>query len=165
MQESDCHAGPRGSVGRKPPVKADEPTHHCENLAGRTRPSVVLFPGRCSRWAEHWAATIVAEQEWLLYPSGLPGTAGRGLACSVVWEAGREIPPPTRLALLLERDLRIGPRGELWERYPVRDEQVQKLRAIHEDYVPSLGCVQSLAQPMLGLLGDLTPGNDVDVIQ
>ena len=67
------------------------------NLAGRTRPSVVLFPVRRRRLAEHWAAIIVAEKEWLLYPSGLPGTAGRGPACPVVWEAGREIPTSTRL--------------------------------------------------------------------
>jgi hypothetical protein len=39
----------------------------------------------------------VAEKEWLLNPLGLPGTAGRGPACPVVWEAGGEIPPPTRL--------------------------------------------------------------------
>ena len=48
--------------------------------------------------AEHWAAITVAEKEWLLYPLGLPGTAGRGPACPVVWEAGGEIPPPTRFA-------------------------------------------------------------------
>jgi hypothetical protein len=39
----------------------------------------------------------VAEKEWLLYPLGLPGTAGRGPACLVVWEAGGETLPPTRL--------------------------------------------------------------------
>jgi hypothetical protein len=61
-------------------------------LAGRTRPSVVLILGRRSRLAEPWAAIIVAEKEWLLYPSGLPGTAGRGPACPVVWEAGGETP-------------------------------------------------------------------------
>ena len=47
--------------------------------------------------AEPWAAITVAEKEWLLYPSGLPGTAGRGPACPVVWEAGGETLPPTRL--------------------------------------------------------------------
>ena len=71
------------------------------NLAGRTRPSGVLFPGRGSRWAEPWAAITVAEKAWLLYPLGLPGTAGRGPACPVVWEAGGEIPPPTRLDALM----------------------------------------------------------------
>src|SRR5271166_4640309 len=40
------------------------------NLAGRTRPSVVLFPGRRSRLAEPRAAITVAEKEWLLYPLG-----------------------------------------------------------------------------------------------
>ena len=67
-------------------------------LGRQTRPSVVLILGRRSRLAEPWAATIVAEKEWLLYPLGLPGTAGRGPACPVVWEAGGAIPPPTRLA-------------------------------------------------------------------
>ena len=58
--------------------------------------------------AEHRAATIVAEKEWLLYPLGLPGTAvcgPAGQACPavalqrrrMVWEAGGEIPLPTRL--------------------------------------------------------------------
>ena len=42
----------------------------------------------------------LAEKEWLLYPSGLPGTAGRGPACPVVWEAGGAIPPPTRLTVV-----------------------------------------------------------------
>jgi len=50
--------------------------------------------------AELWAAITVAEKEWLLYPSGLPGTAGRGPACPVVWEPGGAIPPATRLARL-----------------------------------------------------------------
>ena len=36
----------------------------------------------------------------LLRPQGLPGTAGRGPACPVVWEAGGEIPPPTRLDIV-----------------------------------------------------------------
>ena len=35
----------------------------------------------------------------LLRPQGLPGTAGRGPACPVVWEVGGAIPPPTRLEL------------------------------------------------------------------
>ncbi len=69
------------------------------NLAGRTRPSVVLSPVRWSRLAEHRAAIIVAEKEWLLYPSGLQGTAARGPACPVVSEAGGEIPPPIRIIL------------------------------------------------------------------
>jgi hypothetical protein len=51
--------------------------------------------------AEHWAAITMAEKEWLLYPSGLPGTAVRGPACTVVWEAGGAIPPPTRLEVFI----------------------------------------------------------------
>ena len=46
------------------------------------------------------AAIIVAEKEWLLYPSGLPGTAGRGPACPVVWEPGGETLPATRLKVV-----------------------------------------------------------------
>ena len=34
-------------------------------------------------------------------PGGLPGTAGRGPACTVVWEAGGETLPPTRFDLFL----------------------------------------------------------------
>src|SRR5208337_1351643 len=52
------------------------------------------------RLAEHWAAITVAEKECCVIPQGLPGTAGRGPACPVVWEAGGEIPPPTRLSKL-----------------------------------------------------------------
>jgi hypothetical protein len=37
----------------------------------------------------------------LLCPQGLSGTAGRGPACPVVWEAGGEIPPPTRLGSVM----------------------------------------------------------------
>ena len=51
-----------------------------------------------SRQTQPWAAITVAEKEWLLYPLGLPGTAVRGPACTVVCEAGGAIPPPTRLA-------------------------------------------------------------------
>ena len=41
----------------------------------------------------------MAEKELLLSPGGLPGIAGRGPACPVVWEPGGEIPPadPIRL--------------------------------------------------------------------
>ena len=41
----------------------------------------------------------MAEKEWLLYPSRLPGTAGRGPACPVVWEAGEAIPPADPISL------------------------------------------------------------------
>jgi len=37
----------------------------------------------------------------LLRPSGLPGTAGRGPACPVVWKAGGASLPPTRLSRVI----------------------------------------------------------------
>ena len=46
-----------------------------------------LVSGAMKPMAEHRAAIIVAEKEWLLYPLGLPGTAGRGPACPVVCRA------------------------------------------------------------------------------
>ena len=72
------------------------------NLAGRTRPSVVLSRSDEADRRSYRAAITMAGKEWLLYPLGLPGTAGRGPACPVVWEAGGEIPPPTRLAVRSE---------------------------------------------------------------
>ena len=67
------------------------------NLAGRTRPSMVLTRSNEADRLSIWAAIIVAEKEWLLRPQGLPGTAVRGPACTVVWEAGGATLPPTRL--------------------------------------------------------------------
>ena len=90
----------RSTESNEPDTKIPEglTTREGLNLAGRTRPSVVLFPVRRSRLAEHWVAIIVAEKEWLLYPLGLPGTAGRGPACPVVWEPGAAMPPATRFS-------------------------------------------------------------------
>jgi len=42
------------------------------------------------------AAVTVAEKEWLFHSQGLPGTAVRGPACTVVWELGGAILPATR---------------------------------------------------------------------
>jgi len=67
------------------------------NLAGRTRPSVVLTWSDEADRLSIRAAITVAEKEWLLRPQGLPGTAVRGPACTVVWEAGGATLPPTRL--------------------------------------------------------------------
>jgi hypothetical protein len=66
------------------------------NLAGRTRPSLVLSRSDEADRLSIWAAISVAEKEWLLRPQGLPGTAVRGPACTVVWEAGGATLPPTR---------------------------------------------------------------------
>ena len=51
------------------------------NLAGRTRPSVVLSWSDEADRLSIQAAITVAEKEWLLRPQGLPGTAVRGPAC------------------------------------------------------------------------------------
>jgi hypothetical protein len=67
------------------------------NLAGRTRPSVVLSRSDEADRLSIRAAITVAEKEWLLRPQGLPGTAVRGPACTVVWEPGGETLPATRL--------------------------------------------------------------------
>jgi hypothetical protein len=49
-------------------------------------------------WLSYRAAIIVAEKECCSNPQGLPGTAVRGPACTVVWELGGAIPPATRLS-------------------------------------------------------------------
>ena len=51
------------------------------NLAGRTRPSVLLTRSDEADRLSIRAAITVAEKEWLLRPQGLPGTAVRGPAC------------------------------------------------------------------------------------
>ena len=68
-------------------------------LGRQTRPSVVLSRSDDAESAELRAAIIVAEKECCVIPQGLPGTAVRGPACTVVWEAGGETLPPTRFAL------------------------------------------------------------------
>ena len=59
-------------------------------LGGQTRPSMVLSRSDEAESAELRAAIIVAEKECCVIPQGLPGTAVRGPACTVVWEAGGE---------------------------------------------------------------------------
>ena len=88
----------RSTEGNEPGTPDGLTTREGLNLAGRTRPSVVLTRSDEADRLSIWAAIIVAEKEWLLYPRGLPGTAVRGPACTVVWEAGEAIPPPTRCA-------------------------------------------------------------------
>src|ERR1035441_273108 len=70
-----------------------------------------LYPGFVVHWwlslcgteiyaltKRHSGSDHRGRERVLLHPQGLPGTAGRGPACPVVWEAGGEIPPPTRLS-------------------------------------------------------------------
>jgi hypothetical protein len=69
-------------------------------LGRQTRPSMVLSRSVEADRLSYRAATVVAEKECCVTPQGLSGTAVRGPACTVVWEAGGEIPPPTRLVVV-----------------------------------------------------------------
>jgi len=51
--------------------------------------------------AELRAAILAAEKECCVIPKGLPGTAVRGPACTVVWEPGGETLRATRLRGLI----------------------------------------------------------------
>ena len=103
VARNGCRAGAgvsrgRSTEGNEPGyTPEDSPTREGLNLAGRTRPSVVLSRSDEADRLSIRAAITVAETEWLLRPQGLPGTAVRGPACTVVWEAGGATLPPTRL--------------------------------------------------------------------
>jgi hypothetical protein len=95
VARNGCRAGAGVSRGRS--TESNEPanpdgltTREGLNLAGRTRPSVVLSRSDEADRLSIRAAITVAEKEWLLRPQGLPGTAVRGPACTVVWELGGE---------------------------------------------------------------------------
>ena len=109
VARNGCRAGAGVSRGRS--TESHEPgtpggSHNSgrAELGRQNTTSGGLVPGALKPMAEHWAAITMAEKEWLRYPTGLPGTAVRGPACTVVWEAGGAIPgaipPPTRLALI-----------------------------------------------------------------
>jgi hypothetical protein len=66
-------------------------------LGRQTRPLTVLFRSFEADRLSYRAAAVVAEKECCVIPQGLSGTAGRGPACPVVWEAGGATLPPTRL--------------------------------------------------------------------
>ena len=102
VARNGCRAGAGVSRGRS--TESNEPanpdgltTREGLNLAGRTRPSVVLTRSDEGDRLSIWAAITMAEKEWLLHPQGLPGTAVRGPACTVVWELGGATLPATRL--------------------------------------------------------------------
>ena len=86
------------STGSNEPENKTGRTHNSgrAELGRQTRPSVVLSRSVEADWLSFRAATIVAEKECCLNPQGLPGTAVRGPACTVVWEAGGATLPPTR---------------------------------------------------------------------
>ena len=67
-------------------------------LGRQTRPLLVLSRSVEADGLSYRAAISVAEKECCSNPQGLPGTALRGPACTVVWALGGAIPPPTRLA-------------------------------------------------------------------
>jgi len=103
VARNGCRAGAGVSRGRS--TESNEPanpdgltTREGLNLAGRTRPSVVLTRSDEADRLSIWAAIIVAEKECCFYPQGLSGTAVRGPACTVVWEPGGETLRATRLA-------------------------------------------------------------------
>ena len=87
------------STGSNEPENKTGWTHNSgrAELGRQTRPSMVLSRSDEAESAELRAAFIVAEKECCVIPQGLPGTAVRGPACTVVWEAGGETLPPTRL--------------------------------------------------------------------
>jgi hypothetical protein len=73
VARNGCRAGAGVSRGRSTesnePVKPDGlTTREGLNLAGRTRPSVVLTRSDEADWLSIWAANIMAEKEWLLRP-------------------------------------------------------------------------------------------------
>jgi hypothetical protein len=99
-----CRAGTGVSRGRS--TESNEPgdgstgwTHDSgrAELGRQTRPSMVLSRSDEADWLSYRAAIIVAEKECCSNPQGLPGTAVRGPAGTVVWELGGAIPPATRL--------------------------------------------------------------------
>src|SRR5882724_7728143 len=86
------------STGSNEPENETGWTHNSgrAELGGQTRPSMVLSRSDEAESAELRAAIIVAEKECCVILQGLPRTAVRGPACTVVWEAGGETLPPTR---------------------------------------------------------------------
>ena len=57
-----------------------------------------LVPGALKPIGRALGSDHHGRERALLRPGGLPGTAVRGPACTVVWEAGGETLPPTRCA-------------------------------------------------------------------
>lgn len=103
VARNGCRAGTGVSRGRS--TESNEPgdgstggTHNSgrAELGRQTRPSVVLSRSAEADWLSCRAAITVAEKECCSNPQGLPGTAVRGPACTVVWELGEAIPPATR---------------------------------------------------------------------
>ena len=85
-------------AGQWPAIATGGPHNSGRAELGRqTRPLVVLSRSDEADWLSYRAAISMAEKECCSNPQGLPGTAVRGPACTVVWELGGAIPPATRL--------------------------------------------------------------------
>ncbi len=63
-----------------------------------------LVPGALKPIGRALGSDHRGRERVLLRPQGLPGTAVRGPACTVVWEAGGVTLPPTRLGDLVSGD-------------------------------------------------------------
>ena len=76
------------STGSHEPVNTPDglTTREGPNLAGSSDPGWTQAGDETDRWSR--AASQRGRERVLLHPSGLPGTAGRGPACPVVWGAG-----------------------------------------------------------------------------
>ena len=85
-------------AGQWPAIATGGPHNSGRAELGRqTRPLVVLSRSDEADWLSYRAAITVAEKECCSNPQGLPGTAVRGPAWTVVWELGGAIPSATRL--------------------------------------------------------------------
>ncbi len=139
VARNGCRAGAGVSRGRS--TDSNEPgegstgrTHKLgrAELDGQTRPSVVLTWSNEAERLSYQAATVVAEKECCSNPQGPSGTAVRGPACTVVWEAGGAIPPPTRLGLWFIPSAQNNQRGN--------DEKHGKQRVIDAHSRPAVAC-------------------------
>src|SRR3974390_1520625 len=90
---SNGHRGTAG-VSRGRSTESNEPGNAPEglttreglNLAGRTRPSVVLSRSDEADRLSIWQRPLWQRKSGCCVRCGLPGTAVRGPACTVVWE-------------------------------------------------------------------------------
>ena len=89
------------------------------NFAGRTRPRVVSSRSAEADWLSY-RPDHRGRESVLPSPGGLPGIAGRGPACPVVWEAEGAIPTPTRFGDV------IGP--QTWDQHRTRGIRISYRR-------------------------------------
>ena len=99
----------RSTEGNEPDTKIPEglTTREGLNLAGR-HDHRWSCPGALKPLGRALGSDHRGRERVLLRPQGLPGTAVRGPACTVVWEAGGETLPPTRLSRVPSLEVLIG---------------------------------------------------------